>query len=315
MPLYKVGHTLLESNVGLPGLDEVHQGAPRYSFQIRPEQGQDPASCDWFHQWTGDDDEVWLSFARHESGYLLRFPDLADFHLSGDTALIDCYPEPETPLDTIAHLLLDQVLPVVLSRSGRLVVHASAIATPVGAVAFAGSSGRGKSTLAASLALQGFPLMTDDCLLLEEAGSGLIATPSYPGARLWDDSIETLFERAPLVSDVAHYTDKKRLTLSNGQVHFCGDCLPLRRMYFLADPEQPAESQAIAIAPLAAREAFIELVAYGFKLDVDDHTVLKREFHMLDRLATLPLFYRLTFPHDFAMLPAVQAAIIEHVHG
>jgi hypothetical protein len=315
MPLYSVGNLFLGSNIGLPGLAEVHQGTPRHTFQLWQARVAEPGCLRWFHHWYGPDEEVWLSFARDKSGYLLRFPDLADFHLSLDTAQIDCYPEPGTPLDTITHLLLDQVFPVVLSRSAGLVTHASAVATPMGAIAFVGSTGRGKSTLAASFALQGFPLMTDDCLLLEECNSGLIATPSYPGARLWDDVIETLFEHAPSVTDVAHYTDKKRLALNNGQLHFHAHRVQLCRMYFLADPEESVDAQTIEITPLAAREAFLELVSYSFKLEVDDRGVLEREFRLLDRVAALPLFYRLSYPHDFSMLPAVHAAILEHVYG
>jgi hypothetical protein len=315
MPLYSVANHILDSNIALPGLAELDQGTPQHVFHLHHARVAEPESRAWFHHWSGSDDEIWLSFARHESGYLLRFPDLADFYLSADTARIDCYPASDTPVDTIAHLLLDQVFPVVLSRSGRLVVHASAVAAPAGALAFVGSSGHGKSTLAASFALQGFPLMTDDCLLLEESGSGLIATPSYPGARLWDDTIETLFEQTPAISDVAHYTDKKRLALDNGQLYFQADCAPLRRMYFLADPDQSVDTQTIEIAPLSAREAFMELVSYSFKLEVDDRQVLQREFRLLDRVAALPLFYRLIYPHDFSMLPAVHAAILEHLHG
>jgi ATP-dependent phosphoenolpyruvate carboxykinase len=50
------------------------------------------------------------------------------------------------------HLCLKQVLPLVLSKQGQRVFHASAVEVEVedGAVVFAAESGRGKSTLAAS---------------------------------------------------------------------------------------------------------------------------------------------------------------------
>jgi hypothetical protein len=313
MPLYRIGDQILSSSQPLPGLAELHQGAPRYTFILRPARVQAPGQHQWFHRWTSSDDEIWTAFARHGSGYLLRFPELADFQLAADATQIDCFPAPGTPLNTIAHLLLDQVFPVVLSKSGRLVMHASAVATPDGAIAFVGSSGRGKSTLAASFALQGFPLMTDDCLLIDESNCGLTATPSYPGARLWDDSIETLFKREPVASDVAHYTDKKRLTLENGQLHFHAERAHLRGMFFLADPAEARDDQEIKITELTPRETFMELVSFSFKLDIDDREMLAHEFQRLQRLAMLPLFYRISYPHDFARLPAVRAAILEAV--
>lgn len=313
MPLYRVGNRTLESNMVLPGLVDSDERGSQYIFRLRPARAQTSGAFSWFHHWSGADEQIWLLIGRDESGYLLRFPNLADFHLSTDATRIDCYPEPGTPYDTIGHLLLDQVFPLVLCKSGCMVVHASAVVAPAGAVAFVGSTGRGKSTLAASFALQGFPLITDDCLILDQAEDGLIATPSYPGARLWDDSIETLFEHVPRVSDVAHYTDKKRLTLNDGQVHFFDGRARLRRMYFLGDNVETAGGQPISITPLPAREAFVELVSYSYKLDVDDRGVLEREFRMLDRVVALPLFYRLIYRHDFSLLTAVRNAVMEHV--
>lgn len=315
MTLYRVGNHTLDSNMPLAGLAELPYGIAQHAFYFRTAREPQRHAFHWFHQWCGPDEEIWLLIAKHGSGYVLRFPDLADFYLSADVSQIECYAEPGTPVDTITHLLLDQVFPLVLSKRGHLVVHASAILTPVGVLAFVGSSGYGKSTLAASLALQGYPLMSDDCLVLAETESGLVASPSYPGARLWDDAIESLFERQPIVSDVAHYTDKKRLALNNEQVHFSSDCAPLHRMYYLSDPEETGEQPTISIRPLAAREAFVELVSYTYKLDVDDRNVLQREFRLLDRIAGLPLFYRLTYPRDFSMLPAVRQAILDHLHN
>ena len=315
MILFSVGNQIVSSNKQLPGLASIAHGTPHYSFHLHPSRAQKQLSVQWFHHWLDADDAIWALFARLDAGYLVRFPDLADFFIAADTTRIDCYPVAGTPLDTITHLLLDQVLPVVLSRAGHMVVHASAVATPAGAVAFVGSSGRGKSTLASSLALQGFPLVTDDCLLLAEAGSDLMVTPSYPGMRLWEDSIESLFEHAPSLSDVAHYTDKKRLNRENGALRFQRESLPLACMFFLADPAEVPDQQQISIKALSAREVFIELVSYCFKLEIDNRDVLAREFQLLNRVAHLPLFYRLTYRHDFAQLPAVQAAVLEHLHG
>lgn len=313
MLLYRVSNCTLDSNMALPGLVDAYNSVPQYTFRLRPTRTQKPGAFRWFHHWSGAGEQAWLLMARLKSGYLLRFPDIADFHLSADVTRIVCYPTPGTPSETIGHLLLDQVFPLLLSKSGHMVVHASAIATPAGAIAFVGSTGRGKSTLAASFALQGFPLITDDCLILDQVEGDLVATPSYPGARLWDDSIETLFRSAPTVSDVAHYTDKKRLALNDGWVHFFNGRARLRRMYFLGDNGRLVAGAPISITPLPARDAFVELVSYSYKLDIDDRDVLEREFRMLDRVAALPLFYRLVYRHDFLMLTAVRNAVLEHV--
>src|SRR5207253_1964784 len=145
------------------------------------------------------------------SGYLFHFPELADFRIDAAGRTIRCHPVPGTPLETIRHLFLDQVIPLVLSKRGKLVVHASATLFSEGASAFIGMAGAGKSTLAASLADRGFPLLTDDCLLLEEKGHEFSVIPSYPGVRLWDEASSALFGQVPFSGPVAHYTQKKRL--------------------------------------------------------------------------------------------------------
>jgi hypothetical protein len=169
--------------------------------------------------------------------------------------------------------------------------------------------------LAASFAHHGCPAIADDCLLLELDQGRLIGRPSYAGLRLWDDSVATLFERRPALSDVAHYTSKKRLLADDGPIPFWSDSAPVRRMYFLAAEEEMAAATAAEIAPLAPRQAFIELFSHAYKLDIADRAMLAREFETLRRVAALPLFYRLAFPHDFAALPEVREAIVGHLSG
>src|SRR3954447_18430377 len=121
----------------------------------------------WFHEWRGRRGPRWLSIGRLPRGtrraYLLRFPELADFEVSADARRIVARPAAGLPVDTLRHLLIDQVLPLVTSRHGRLSLHASAVHLPgIGAIAFVGDAGRGKSTLAAALALAGARVVADD---------------------------------------------------------------------------------------------------------------------------------------------------------
>jgi hypothetical protein len=313
MTFYKVSGLTVESNIPLPELPHADGRESLCDFQLLPAQGSRPAPYQWFQHWILPDGKVWLSFAKYRSGYLLRFPAMADFLLSADGKQIRCYPDPDTPLETIRHLFLDQVIPLLLSQWGKLVLHASAVAAPEGAIAFIGMTGMGKSTLTASFAEQGFPLLTDDCLLLEERGGELFATPSYPGLRLWDDVTSVLFAHAPSAFQVAHYTDKKRLGVNNGWLRFCPDAVALLRIYILLPPEEVSGAKAIRIAPLPPREAFSELIRYAFRLDITDRKRLREEFESLSRMVALPLFYRLAFPRDLSLLSAVREAILENL--
>lgn len=313
MMFYQVCDLRLTSNVPLPELLRADGNEADCEFELLPACA---ASCnpdEWLQEWHLPSGQVWLSLARYEWGFLLRFPDLADFLVSVDGQEVRCYPAPGIPAQTIRHLLLDQVLPLVLSQRGSLVLHASAVVTSQGAIAFVGATGRGKSTLAASFSVHhGFPLMTDDCLLLHERAGQVISTPSYPGVRLWGDAVATLFEAELVLADVAHYSAKKRLTPDIGRLPFRTDPIPLRRMYFL-DPPAEKDRGTIVIDRLSPRETFMELVAYAFKLDIADQALLRREFDSFSRVAALPLGYRLAFPRDFTRLADVRAAIVDHL--
>ena len=65
--------------------------------------------------------------------------------------------------------LLGVVWSVLGWQRGLLPLHASSVARGPDLHAFAGGSGAGKSTLAAALARHGYPLFTDDVLLLDPA--------------------------------------------------------------------------------------------------------------------------------------------------
>ena len=307
---YRVSGLILESSVPLPELTPADGEEPECRFGITAARAPGPAPLRWFHEWRLPDGRLWLGFARRRSGFLLRFPGLADFLVSADGKDIRCHARTAIPPETIRHLFLDQVLPLVLSQRGRLVLHASAIQAAGGAIAFLGVTGEGKSTLSATFWRQGFPLLTDDCLLLENAGGELMGTPSYPGLRLWPDVFDALFECEPARGPVAHYTAKRRLGLESVRLPFCSDSVPLRRLYILAPPSKPGHPNAVTITPLAPRDTFIELVKYAFCLDIADRGRLRSGFALLGRVASSRPVCRLAFSRDFSLLPVVREAIL-----
>jgi hypothetical protein len=182
-----------------------------------------------------------------------------------------------------------------------------------GAVAFLGKTGLGKSSLTASLCNRGCRLLTDDCLALKKQGEQLIAIPSYRGVRLWPEMVSSVFQATPTLAPLAHYTDKQRVIPSNGHLEFCADPIPLKRVYVIAPPDETGNTHQIRITPLTKREALMELVNQTFRLDINDRTKLSKEFHWLAWAADLPIYYRLAFPRDLALLPALLEAILAHV--
>jgi hypothetical protein len=258
----------------------------------------------WFHRWRADR-RTWLSFARTAEGYLLRFPELADFAVAPGARRIVCRPRRGLPSATLRHLLLDQVLPLALSAE-RLVLHASAVHVPgFGAVAFAGRTGRGKSTLAAALAQHGCALLTDDCLVLGSHRGRVSVWPSYPGVRLWADAAAALGNPVR-ASALAHYTRKRRVP-AHALLPFRSRPSPLRALFLLAPPG--AVRDAADVRACAPRDRLMSLVSCAYLLDVEDPTRLATHFDRLAALVAAVPTLRLRVRRNRRQLPETAKAL------
>lgn len=274
-----------------------------------------------FHIWALPDGAPWTDFHRELGGYLLRFPGMADFHVSADAKRVICHPVHGTSDAVVQHLYLNQVLPLSLSKQGRLVFHASAVEVDGGAIAFVGVSGRGKSTLAASFAIEGYRFLTDDGLVVEPAGHGHVALPSHPSIRLWEDSEEALIAPGTAIAPAVEYTSKARF-LAGDKLGFCDVPRPLRRVYFLGDSGAPdvglrrlsgaGGASDIEFRRLSGADAMIEWVKHSFLLDIEEKPRLASHFDQVAKLANEPIHFALDYPRSYDELPRVRAAIVEH---
>ena len=141
-----------------------------------------------YHRWQLASGEDWITFHRDGDTYVLRFPDLADFRISAHGHRVHCDAASDVPESTLRQLL-NQILPLVLNGQRATVLHAGAVEVDETAVALVGPTGRGKSTLTAAMANQGFRFLTDDALQVSLSASGQpVAAPGQPHLRLWNAS-------------------------------------------------------------------------------------------------------------------------------
>jgi hypothetical protein len=307
---YRVYHITLASDFPLDELTSLPEGPHECLVTLQPARVQSEHH-DWFNHWLDRSRTTrWLSFGRLGDGFLLRFPDRADFLVDAGGRRVECIPAPGLPPETLRHLLLDQVLPLVLAQQGACVIHASAVIGPNGAaLAFAAPSGFGKSTLASYLARQGCPLLTDDGVVLTEQDGQTLLVPGYSGARLWEDSLTALFGGQAALQPYADYTSKKRLALPFHDLPYGHYAAPLGRFYFLTEPR---DDGVLQITPLPARSTFLALLENTFQLDIGNRKQLKDNFARHVRLTALPHFYQLSYPREWARLPEVGDAIMRH---
>jgi hypothetical protein len=307
---YRICGTPFQSSILFHELLPSNASEPEFTFQLYAQNKRHSKSYHWLSYWYSIDGRIWLAFARIDAGYLLRFPAYADYVVSTDARTISGFRRGNTPEATLRHLLLNQVIPIVLSQLGKLVLHASACMTPEGVMAFMGTTGTGKSTLAASFGLRGLPVLTDDCLSIEKQDDEILCVPSYAGVRLWPESVAALFDQEPELQPLAHYTDKKRLFFSQDTA---GTPPLLKAAYVLTKPDEGQSDNSISITPLSSSVALLEAVKHTFQLDVTDRAKLGQAFKRYEWLVQSVPFFRLSYPRDHTLLPEVNMAVLNHL--
>lgn len=190
-------------------------------------------------------------------------------------------------------------------------MHGGAVSINDNAILFLGESGQGKSTLSASFAAGGCAVLTDDCFLLKESENRISCVGSYPGIRLWPDTLAVLRVRADDLSlyGTASYNQKRRLCPNNKHIRFAVQPVYVRNAYVLGT----SHCETVSIKRLSAHEAVVSLVEHSFRLDITDRERNAREFDTLTRLAEKLPMYRLSYPRRYEMLPAVREAILAHL--
>jgi len=313
---YRVYGLTIESDTRFPELSKLEKPADVMVTDVRVRLRAPGTPLPHFSEvlktTTKPDGTPWLTSARIGDGYLLQFFGMADFTIDGAGGELTCWNvEPGVSADTVRHLVLDQVLPMVLNRRGREALHATAIVTPKGACAFSGPAGSGKSTLAASFFLAGFGALGDDCLPLVEQNGSIRILPGYPGMRLGHDALEALSAGSGSTTPVSDFTSKRRALESPTAKNFPREPVLLSRIYrVVRSKDGEPQISGPLIEPIEQREAFIELLSSSFLLDFTDSEMLARHFQLMEKVAATVPLRRLKVPNDLTALGAVREAVL-----
>ena len=256
------------------------------------------------HEWRLPDGTRWASVAKGDGEHVLRFRRFAEFTVANRGRSVRWRAPSATRPETIRHLLLDQVLPAVAFEHSLIGLHASAVVVGGAGIAFAGPTSRGKSTLAASFAVDGHPVVTDDCLMLRWKNAEPCAVPSYPSLRLWKSTADRLFGVSARLAPVAEYTSKLRVGIGGSAIVFRRQPVRVGRIYVIDRRAGPAR-----IDPLSSREAYVELLKTTFHLDPLDPVAARREVAALAAIVRRVPVARLRVPLQLESLRDVRRAI------
>jgi hypothetical protein len=236
---------------------------------------------------------------------VVRIGTDADHYLWDDRIVCHLHDPSLTYLAEIQ--LLGMVLALWLERRGVPTLHASVAVVGGGAVAFLGTKGGGKTTVATALVAAGHPLLVDDLVALRFRDGQVTADAGYPMLRLWPEQLEHFGTGSTGDLPLVHPAfTKRRLPMGDGFGAFHPSAVPLRRVYL----PQRAEHGEVELTTLRSSSALIQLVQHSF---------LSREMVPLGlapgRLAWLAEVVgqvpvrTVRYPTGFDQLPSLVAAI------
>ncbi|GGP14015.1 aldolase [Oceanobacillus neutriphilus] len=145
--------------------------------------------------------------------------------------------------------MLGTCLGVLLMQRKTLPIHGSCIVINEKAYAVVGDSGAGKSTLASAFLNRGFPLLTDDIMVVTLSEDNIpLAIPSYPQQKLWQESLDHFGMESNQFKPIYNRETKFNIPVND---HFVDRPIPLAGIFVLSEANQ--NDIEIASIPKLAR--------------------------------------------------------------
>jgi hypothetical protein len=194
------------------------------------------------------------SYEANDSEFLLRLPGIATYYVH-DGAEIVVNKDAGAPDLDVRSYLMGNLFAVLCHQRGLLPLHASAVATSRGAVAFLGASGAGKSSIAAFLARRSHRILADDiCLVDPAAPRDQRVLPVAPWLKLWSATLDAMGESSQGLSRIFSDDEKYRYVLHEHEAP-----TPLAELILLQRAEDQAETSFEPLAPVHALHAVLDL--------------------------------------------------------
>jgi hypothetical protein len=188
-----------------------------------------------------------------------------------------------------------------LNLQGKVGIHANAVSLEGLAVAFAGISGMGKSTLSTYCTSRGAGFITDDILTVDVDG---FAHPGIPRLKLFPHTGERLGLDASEDTDYKiHYHPEQLGAILHQQP------VPLGIIYLLAE----SSDNGIYSEQLSPSQAVFDVLSHSYyanRLIPSNPALLDAYLRLVTQVPVKKLFY----PRDFTILPKVYDFLLEEIH-
>jgi hypothetical protein len=248
----------------------------------------------------------WFTYRRWPDGAaLVRWRNLSEFVISPDGTDIRWRRLRHLRDETFRGYLLPQVLSFTLIARGQEPLHGSAVAIGGRVIAFLGDCGLGKSTLTAALVRAGYPLVTDDLLMVSRRDGKDWVEPGMPSIKLRPSIARRLLGAPRAGPRVAPGATKAILPLPSALS--VNQSLPLHTLYILT------RGRSVRITPLSPAAACLEIVRGAFNTVQLDQRRLASQFRFARQLAATARVRRLAYPRRLESIGRVREAVLADV--
>jgi len=237
---------------------------------------------------------------------------------SGEEFIIDkkatsvwCISNSEDDQNYAILCLIGPVVGFMLRLRGVVCLHASGIVLKEGAIAIAGVSGFGKSTLAAAFFGAGYPILTDDIMPLKlHQNKKPTAVAGYPRISLYPNSYKNIKGIPHDLPLLAEDTDKCYIDIMAKADVFHQEDAPLKVIYLL-DWDDADTASKHHILPLSPAKSVSLLAANTYRNELLDSDIKQDEFNFLSRLVEKVAVKQLKPVNDIHMIPSLIETILD----
>jgi hypothetical protein len=236
-----------------------------------------------------------VGFTR-DGRHWMDVPGVASYAFGAGSRTVDAMPHSGGRPDLVREAFERTVLPIVLQALGTEVLHASAVLSRCGVVAFCAVSETGKSTFAYALGRRGYAQWADDAVAFEARGEGAVALPLPFSPRLHDDAVSALG-----AADAARAAGPG----ADGPV-------PIAAVALLVRSDESDDTRVDRLSPTAA---FPRVLEHGHCFSLDDEERKRRMLaQYLDLVSAVPTLV-VTYPSGFDRLPATLDVVSEAIEA
>jgi hypothetical protein len=261
-------------------------------------------------EWTDPRVQVWQTSGGAVSAYgysdgrthWLYLPDLAVFSFQHDSREVKTFALRPYQDNIIHDVYYRTVLPLALQALGTEVLHASAVRTQQGVVAFCAASGTGKSTLACALNIRGYASWADDAVAFALTSEQVVGFLLPFSVHLRPES-ETFFDRN------LHRRGGQEPVDNHGALR--PESVRLAAVFVLQRSAAKGEQGKIEAQRFTPALALPATLAHAYCFSLDDQERKRRMLESYFALVSQVPVFELRFPSCLDQLPQVVRCIEE----